>query len=94
LGTAICLVPEHNPLVLGKVIATLDCLSEGRVTQLARCPAAIKKRADALRSAKLAAAAHHMQLQRLKPCATGGVKLPAKLTTLPGPGNTLSRAHR
>jgi probable F420-dependent oxidoreductase len=32
LGTAICLVPEHNPLVLGKVIATLDCLSEGRVT--------------------------------------------------------------
>ena len=32
LGTAICLVPEHNPLVLAKVIATLDCLSEGRVT--------------------------------------------------------------
>jgi probable F420-dependent oxidoreductase len=30
LGTAICLVPEHNPLVLGKVIATLDCLSNGR----------------------------------------------------------------
>jgi probable F420-dependent oxidoreductase len=30
LGTAICLVPEHNPLVLAKVIATLDCLSEGR----------------------------------------------------------------
>jgi alkanesulfonate monooxygenase SsuD/methylene tetrahydromethanopterin reductase-like flavin-dependent oxidoreductase (luciferase family) len=25
-------VPEHDPLVLGKVIATLDCLSEGRVT--------------------------------------------------------------
>ncbi len=32
LGTAICLVPEHNPLVLAKVIATLDCLSEGRFT--------------------------------------------------------------
>jgi probable F420-dependent oxidoreductase len=32
LGTAICLVPEHNPLVLAKVVATLDCLSEGRVT--------------------------------------------------------------
>src|SRR5689334_11172841 len=31
LGTAICLVPEHNPLVLAKVIATLDSLSEGRV---------------------------------------------------------------
>jgi probable F420-dependent oxidoreductase len=31
LGTAICLVPEHNPLVLAKVVATLDCLSEGRV---------------------------------------------------------------
>jgi probable F420-dependent oxidoreductase len=30
LGTAICLVPEHNPVVLAKVIATLDCLSEGR----------------------------------------------------------------
>jgi probable F420-dependent oxidoreductase len=32
LGTAICLVPEHNPLVLAKAVATLDCLSEGRVT--------------------------------------------------------------
>jgi probable F420-dependent oxidoreductase len=32
LGTAICLVPEHNPVVLAKVIATLDCLSEGRFT--------------------------------------------------------------
>jgi probable F420-dependent oxidoreductase len=32
LGTAICLVPEHNPVVLAKVVATLDCLSEGRVT--------------------------------------------------------------
>ena len=32
LATAICLVPEHNPVVLAKVVATLDCLSEGRVT--------------------------------------------------------------
>jgi probable F420-dependent oxidoreductase len=32
LGTAICLVPEHNPVVLAKVIATLDCLSNGRFT--------------------------------------------------------------
>jgi probable F420-dependent oxidoreductase len=31
LATGICLVPEHNPLVLGKVIATLDFLSGGRV---------------------------------------------------------------
>jgi probable F420-dependent oxidoreductase len=31
LATGICLVPEHNPLVLAKVVATLDCLSEGRV---------------------------------------------------------------
>ena len=30
LGTAICLVPEHNPVVLAKVIATLDALSGGR----------------------------------------------------------------
>ena len=30
LPTGICLVPEHNPLVLAKVIATLDSLSEGR----------------------------------------------------------------
>jgi probable F420-dependent oxidoreductase len=30
LATGICLVPEHNPLVLAKVIATLDVLSEGR----------------------------------------------------------------
>ena len=32
LATAICLVPEHNPLVLGKTVATLDHLSGGRVT--------------------------------------------------------------
>jgi probable F420-dependent oxidoreductase len=31
LATGICLVPEHNPLVLAKVVATLDFLSEGRV---------------------------------------------------------------
>lgn len=31
LATGICLVPEHNPLVLAKVTATLDFLSGGRV---------------------------------------------------------------
>jgi probable F420-dependent oxidoreductase len=31
LATGICLVPEHNPLVLAKVIATTDRLSGGRV---------------------------------------------------------------
>jgi probable F420-dependent oxidoreductase len=31
LATGICLVPEHNPLALAKVVATLDSLSEGRV---------------------------------------------------------------
>ena len=30
LGTGICLVPEHNPLLLAKEIATLDHLSDGR----------------------------------------------------------------
>lgn len=30
LATGICLVPEHNPLVLAKVVATLDFLSNGR----------------------------------------------------------------
>src|SRR5215831_12296705 len=30
LATGICLVPEHNPLVLAKVIASLDSLSGGR----------------------------------------------------------------
>ena len=31
LATGICLVPEHNPLVLAKAIATTDRLSNGRV---------------------------------------------------------------
>jgi probable F420-dependent oxidoreductase len=31
LGTGICLVPEHNPLLLAKEIATLDQYSGGRV---------------------------------------------------------------
>jgi probable F420-dependent oxidoreductase len=30
LGTGICLVPEHHPLLLAKEIATLDHLSNGR----------------------------------------------------------------
>jgi len=30
LATGICLVPEHNPLVLAKIVATLDFLSRGR----------------------------------------------------------------
>jgi len=30
LATGICLVPEHNPLVLAKVIASIDYLSGGR----------------------------------------------------------------
>ena len=30
LGTAICLVPEHNPLLLAKEVATLDHFSNGR----------------------------------------------------------------
>ena len=30
LGTGICLVPEHNPLVLAKIAATVDRLSGGR----------------------------------------------------------------
>jgi probable F420-dependent oxidoreductase len=30
LGTGICLVPEHNPLLLAKEVATLDHLSGGR----------------------------------------------------------------
>jgi len=30
LGTGICLLPEHNPVVLAKVIAGLDKLSKGR----------------------------------------------------------------
>jgi probable F420-dependent oxidoreductase len=31
LGTGICLVPEHNPLVLAKTVATTDLLSKGRL---------------------------------------------------------------
>jgi probable F420-dependent oxidoreductase len=31
LATGICLVPEHNPLILAKVVASLDHLSGGRV---------------------------------------------------------------
>jgi probable F420-dependent oxidoreductase len=31
LGTGICLVPEHNPVVLAKTAATLDRLSGGRL---------------------------------------------------------------
>lgn len=30
LGTGICLVGEHHPLILAKEVATLDCLSGGR----------------------------------------------------------------
>jgi probable F420-dependent oxidoreductase len=30
LATGICLVPEHNPLILAKTVATLDRLSKGR----------------------------------------------------------------
>jgi alkanesulfonate monooxygenase SsuD/methylene tetrahydromethanopterin reductase-like flavin-dependent oxidoreductase (luciferase family) len=30
LGTGVCLVPEHNPLVLAKTVATVDRLSSGR----------------------------------------------------------------
>ena len=30
LGTGVCLVPERNPLLLAKEVATLDCLSRGR----------------------------------------------------------------
>src|ERR1700738_1252482 len=31
LATGICLVPEHNPLVLAKTVATVERLSGGRV---------------------------------------------------------------
>jgi probable F420-dependent oxidoreductase len=31
IATGICLVPEHNPLVLAKTVATLDRLSQGRL---------------------------------------------------------------
>jgi probable F420-dependent oxidoreductase len=30
LGTAVCLVPQRNPLVLAKEVASLDCVSGGR----------------------------------------------------------------
>src|SRR5436190_20797212 len=30
LGTGVCLVPEHNPLVLAKTVASVDRLSGGR----------------------------------------------------------------
>ena len=30
LGTAVCLIPEHNPLLLAKRVATLDMFSKGR----------------------------------------------------------------
>ena len=30
MATGICLVPEHNPLVLAKTVATVDRLSDGR----------------------------------------------------------------
>jgi probable F420-dependent oxidoreductase len=32
LGTAICLMPEHHPILLAKTVATLDRLSGGRFT--------------------------------------------------------------
>jgi probable F420-dependent oxidoreductase len=31
VGTGICLVPQHDPIVLAKVVATLDLVSGGRV---------------------------------------------------------------
>jgi probable F420-dependent oxidoreductase len=31
LGTGICLVPQHHPIVLAKQVATLDRISDGRV---------------------------------------------------------------
>ena len=37
LATGICLVPEHNPLVLAKVIASLDSLSRGRLAPCSEC---------------------------------------------------------
>lgn len=30
VGTSVCLIPEHNPITLAKVIATLDMISGGR----------------------------------------------------------------
>jgi len=34
LGTGICLVPEHNPVVLAKQVASLDKLSGGALTSV------------------------------------------------------------
>ncbi len=31
LGTCVCVVPEHDPIVLAKTVASLDTLSGGRV---------------------------------------------------------------
>lgn len=31
LGTGVCLVAQHDPVVLAKQVATLDCISNGRV---------------------------------------------------------------
>ncbi|MGH9173743.1 MAG: LLM class F420-dependent oxidoreductase [Vicinamibacterales bacterium] len=31
LGTGVCLLPQHDPIVLAKTVATLDMLSNGRV---------------------------------------------------------------
>src|ERR1700712_1327906 len=31
VGTGICLVAQHDPIVLAKVVASLDLVSEGRV---------------------------------------------------------------
>lgn len=31
LGTAVCLIPEHNPITLAKTISCLDIVSKGRV---------------------------------------------------------------
>ena len=31
LGTGVCLLPQHDPIVLAKTIATLDVVSNGRV---------------------------------------------------------------
>ena len=31
LGTAVCLIPEHDPIVLAKTVASLDVISNGRL---------------------------------------------------------------
>lgn len=30
VGTCVCLIPEHDPIVLAKTVATLDVISGGR----------------------------------------------------------------